>query len=267
MTMIIKLQSELQKIVSSTIPLMLSVLMVSSILFVQHYYKLKNEHTIMLKSLEGFGGASEIPKDFDNEDYDTDIIDWWIETHGLNLYFNSSGWSFDFIEQPMADLENSYVRYEKGWRWFNAKQCRNLKIRDTSNDGEWDYHNAIDLISKYNLQVKASITGKSYIGYGIKAGNYIVIWNREYWTNEKIIKYGLRPYRNTEGRKITTKIKYFHMSFIEIDNKTEVKQGQIIGRYGDSGRAVGAHLDFSIWIDGRNRNPFCISTFKKRVVI
>ena len=55
------------------------------------------------------------------------------------------------------------------------------------------------------------------------------------------------------GKGIATR--YGHLSRITARVGTEVKQGQIIGRMGSTGRSTGTHLHYEVRIDGRAVNP------------
>jgi murein DD-endopeptidase MepM/ murein hydrolase activator NlpD len=48
---------------------------------------------------------------------------------------------------------------------------------------------------------------------------------------------------------------YAHCSVLLVEKGQKVKQGDIIAKVGDTGEAMGAHLHFEIWKDGKAVNP------------
>lgn len=55
------------------------------------------------------------------------------------------------------------------------------------------------------------------------------------------------------GERYVTK--YLHLSRKHVRNGDRVKQGQVIGRVGATGRVTGAHLHYEFLVDGVHRNP------------
>ncbi len=51
------------------------------------------------------------------------------------------------------------------------------------------------------------------------------------------------------------KTAYAHMSKIKVKNGTRVKQGQVIGYVGTTGRSTGAHLHYEVLVNGAQTNP------------
>ena len=57
----------------------------------------------------------------------------------------------------------------------------------------------------------------------------------------------------THGRGMTTR--YGHLSAVLVQPGTRVRQGQLIGRMGSTGRSTGTHLHYEVRIDGKAVNP------------
>ena len=96
-------------------------------------------------------------------------------------------------------------------------------------------HYGTDFRAPWGAIVRAAADGKvEFAGVGTGFGNYI---------------------RITHGPDILTL--YAHLSSIEpgISRGTEVKNGQIIGRVGQTGLATGPHLHYELKIDGVQINP------------
>lgn len=95
-------------------------------------------------------------------------------------------------------------------------------------------HNAVDLASTYGAAIYAAADGKVVIAKGLGwhggYGSYIVI-------------------NHPNG----TQTLYAHLSKLYVSKGQKVKQGQIIGAMGSSGKSTGPHLHFEVHGAG---NPF-----------
>ncbi|EKE87470.1 peptidoglycan DD-metalloendopeptidase family protein [Idiomarina xiamenensis] len=94
-------------------------------------------------------------------------------------------------------------------------------------------HNGIDYAAAVGTPVMSSGNGKviasSYNKYN---GNYVFIQHGE--------------------RYVT---KYLHLSKRLVKKGDRIKQGQLVGRVGATGRVTGAHLHYEFLVDGVHRNP------------
>lgn len=94
-------------------------------------------------------------------------------------------------------------------------------------------HNGIDYAAKTGTPVVASGNGKVIASaYSKYNGNYIFI---------------------KHGEKYVTK--YLHLSKKMVKKGQKVKQGQLIGKVGATGRVTGAHLHYEFLVNGVHRNP------------
>lgn len=95
------------------------------------------------------------------------------------------------------------------------------------------FHVGIDIRTKYNL-IRATKYGKvTYTGWLGRYGKAIIIAHPGGW-----------------------KSLYGHLSRIMVRNGQYVKQGQYIGRSGNTGYSTGPHLHFEVIKYGRHQNPY-----------
>ncbi|WP_417657919.1 peptidoglycan DD-metalloendopeptidase family protein [Pseudidiomarina aestuarii] len=94
-------------------------------------------------------------------------------------------------------------------------------------------HNGIDYAANVGTPVMSSGDGKVIASaYNNLNGNYVFIQHGE--------------------RYVT---KYLHLSKRLVKNGQRVRQGDLIGRVGATGRVTGAHLHYEFLVDGVHRNP------------
>lgn len=94
-------------------------------------------------------------------------------------------------------------------------------------------HNGIDYAASTGTPVMSSGDGKVIASsYSSLNGNYIFVQHGE--------------------RYVT---KYLHLSKKNVRKGDRVKQGQVIGRVGATGRVTGPHLHYEFLVDGSHRNP------------
>lgn len=109
--------------------------------------------------------------------------------------------------------------------------------------GTRKFHRGVDLAcngNAYGLPVLAIYDGViSKTGYEAEGGNYIFVGHK---VGNRFIKAG-----------------YMHLSRVLVTNNQNVKRGDVIGYIGSTGTSsTGAHLHFSIYIDGELTDPMKI---------
>ncbi|RLV58875.1 peptidase M23 [Parashewanella curva] len=94
-------------------------------------------------------------------------------------------------------------------------------------------HNGVDYVAPVGTPIKATGRGKviasSYNKYN---GNYVFIKHNDTYTT-----------------------KYLHLKRRKVRKGQSIKQGQIIGTLGSTGRVTGAHLHYEFIVNGVHRNP------------
>jgi murein DD-endopeptidase MepM/ murein hydrolase activator NlpD len=170
--------------------------------------------------LEGIG-AGKMIKD-PNYQETSKKIQWFIENHGLRKYDLFPGFTY-----PVINPDQCYVRSERGYRVYNRRV---------------EYHEGIDIVSKYNFSVLSVTKGQVIkTGYNKIYGNYLIVKTGHY------------------------RIKYSHLSNIIALQGLTVMSGEKIGIMGSTGRADGVHLDLEISFLGRLKNFVTNSTYQKEV--
>ncbi|GLP95614.1 family M23 zinc metallopeptidase with OapA domain protein [Paraferrimonas sedimenticola] len=94
-------------------------------------------------------------------------------------------------------------------------------------------HNGVDYVAPVGTPIKAAGNGRVVASaYGKLNGNYVFIKHNDTYTT-----------------------KYLHLSKRRVKKGQYVKQGQIIGTLGATGRVTGAHLHYEFIVNGVHRNP------------
>lgn len=94
-------------------------------------------------------------------------------------------------------------------------------------------HNGIDISAPENSSVVSSISGKvTDTGFDNEFGNYVVI-------------------QNDSG----VKLYYGHLSSVNVSKGDKLKQNDVIGKVGKTGKATGPNLHFEIQINGEYYDP------------
>jgi len=196
------------------------VLIVCFLVFFEQTGKVKRQRDLMLETLDGIGGGEQTESQI-NIDRRESVQD-RINRHGLMKYF----WIYSDILYPVIDPYSAYITSERGPRYIDR----------------WEYHEGIDIVSRYDYRVIAGIEGVAEVGRDRVFGEWVKV-KHEQWA-----------------------VKYSHLSKSYIHSGDKVKQGQIIGLIGKSGRTFGRpHLDMMLFIDGQSRNLVGNSLYRKQV--
>ena len=95
-------------------------------------------------------------------------------------------------------------------------------------------HHGIDMAGTWQEEVRAPADG--YVSFSGRNGSF--------GKSVKIIhKHGVSTL-------------YGHLHKLNVKKGAYVKEGQVIGKMGSTGRAVGAHLHYEIKINGKSTNPY-----------
>ncbi len=127
----------------------------------------------------------------------------------------------NIIRGFMWPVTGKYITCGYGWR------------RDPFQRSNREFHQGIDIRSRYEW-IRASKYGKvTYAGWLGGYGRIIVVAHPGGW-----------------------KTLYGHLSRIIVKRGQYVKQGQPIGKSGNTGRSTGPHLHFEILKGGQHKNPY-----------
>ncbi len=120
--------------------------------------------------------------------------------------------------------------------------------------------------SNFNPRRKHPVTGRVKahrgIDYAARTGTPVVASG-----NGKVIKSGYSKYNGNyvfiqHGNKYVTK--YLHLHKRKVKRGQKVKQGQLIGTVGATGRVTGAHLHYEFLVNGVHRNPKTVKLPKSK---
>ncbi len=110
--------------------------------------------------------------------------------------------------------------------------------------GQVKAHRGVDYVAARGTPIKAAGSGRviksSYNKYN---GNYVFIKHNDTYTT-----------------------KYLHLNKRKVKTGQSVKQGQIIGTLGSTGRVTGAHLHYEFIVNGVHRNPRTIKLPKAQSI-
>lgn len=103
--------------------------------------------------------------------------------------------------------------------------------------GQIKAHRGVDYVAAIGTPIKAAGSGRVIeSGYNQFSGNYVFIKHNDTYTT-----------------------KYLHLTKRNVSKGANVKQGQIIGTLGKTGRVTGAHLHYEFIVNGVHRNPRTIT--------
>lgn len=136
----------------------------------------------------------------------------------------------NFYKADGGSMRQAFLRAPVNFRYvssnFNPRRLHPVL-------GKIKAHNGVDYVAPMGTPIMAAGDGK-VIDSAMKGanGNYVVI-------------------QHSNG--IVTK--YLHLSKRDVKRGDKVKQGDIIGRLGATGRVTGAHLHYEFVVGGVHRNP------------
>ncbi|MBR9726621.1 peptidoglycan DD-metalloendopeptidase family protein [Shewanella intestini] len=146
-------------------------------------------------------------------------------------YYSESGRSMRkaFLRSP---VDFKYVSSN-----FNPKRLHPVT-------GQVRAHRGVDYVAAVGTPIKAAGNGRviksSYNQYN---GNYVFIKHNDTYTT-----------------------KYLHLNKRNVKQGQSVKQGQIIGTLGRTGRVTGAHLHYEFIVNGVHRNPRTVKLPKSQAI-
>ncbi|MCH1928673.1 peptidoglycan DD-metalloendopeptidase family protein [Shewanella sp. A25] len=110
--------------------------------------------------------------------------------------------------------------------------------------GQVKAHRGVDYVAAIGTPIKAAGSGKVIeAGYNQFNGNYVFIKHNDTYTT-----------------------KYLHLTKRNVSKGASVKQGQIIGTLGKTGRVTGAHLHYEFIVNGVHRNPRTVTLPKAEAI-
>lgn len=94
-------------------------------------------------------------------------------------------------------------------------------------------HKGIDIANNTGTNISASADG------------VVIFAGRQGGYGNKVVIYHMDKYTTV----------YAHLSKIMVNEGDQVKQGQVIGKMGSTGRSTGPHLHYEVYVDGVPHNP------------
>jgi len=157
--------------------------------------------------------------------------------NSVELVIRSALTQQSFMFFPGADFtptERAYFLYS-GFRFplRNYRITSPYGIRTNPVTGNQSMHQGIDLAAPLGTEVYAVADGVvSAAGFDAIYGNYLILRHSNNWTSL-----------------------YGHLLSIDVDLRSEVKSGSLIGKVGSTGQSTGPHLHFEMRQDGRAFDP------------
>ena len=170
-----------------------------------------------------------------------------IDSHGVIL--DSQMVSEDVITEPTKKIVVAgakgvyYVGNSTYWVWPTSKPYRISSCYSYRNHpirGQYHFHAALDITGTkskniYAIQSGTVISAFNDNGYHQGAGNNVKIEHANNYVSQ-----------------------YMHLAKSLVKVGDHVEKGQLIGIMGRTGSATGVHLDFRVFKNGNNINPFSI---------
>ena len=163
-----------------------------------------------------------------------------IEIEKLTKEFSGSLSDQDLIEstslrfQYLEDLKNAivYLPLKPPMQYYYVSSPYGLRIHPKTKKKQM--HHGIDMAGTWQEEVRASADG--YVAFSGRNGGF-----------GKAVKI-------VHKHGVTTL--YGHLHRLNVKKGEFVKEGQIIGKMGATGRAVGAHLHYEIKVDKKPVDPY-----------
>lgn len=157
--------------------------------------------------------------------------------------YNTSGISRKYTANNLQYYVNTVTNGEYAWPVPYSDVLVSSRYKMRTLNGRTRMHNGIDVVREYNthgskvVAVKDGTVITASNGYNGGYGNYVVI---------------------DHGNGVETT--YAHLSSVNCTRGEKVKQGELIGKIGNTGYSFGAHLHFGIKVNGEWRDPFLYLT-------
>jgi murein DD-endopeptidase MepM/ murein hydrolase activator NlpD len=136
--------------------------------------------------------------------------------------------------QILEDLKEAiiYVPLKPPMQYYYVSSSYGFRIHPKTKRKQM--HHGIDMAGTWQEEVRAPADG--YVSFSGRNGSF--------GKSIKIIhKHGVSTL-------------YGHLHKLSVKKGAYVKEGQVIGKMGSTGRAVGAHLHYEIKINGKSTNPY-----------
>ena len=136
--------------------------------------------------------------------------------------------------QILQDLKDAiiYVPLKPPMQYYYVSSPYGLRIHPKSKSKQM--HHGIDMAGTWQEEVRAPADG--YISFSGRNGSFGK-------TIKIVHKHGVSTL-------------YGHLHRLNVKKGMNVKEGEVIGKMGSTGRAVGAHLHYEIKVNGKSVNPY-----------
>ncbi|WP_188207403.1 M23 family metallopeptidase [Alkalibacillus aidingensis] len=189
--------------------------------------------------IEIYHESSKHPKELDNleEEVSIDLSNLKEEVPDL---INRYKFVLDELEDVKRDLETVPVY----WPADTERVTSEFGIRTDPFTNQTAYHNGIDLASEWGTDIYA--TGDGVVTFADRDGGY-----------------GLSVIINHPNAYET---RFAHLGQLMVEEGDIVKQGDVIGLMGSTGRSTGVHLHYEIFHEDQEVDPYPYMTFLQRVL-